>query len=122
MEVKASSTEFEIDEVPLEKMYFGKEDEFIVEFDDVTEKRISLEFGSHQAIKITTIDCFDVNSLLINGRLERRVLEVIDSEWVKELKKELWSHDHTATFMDKAHHYVLPLGDNIVEIIAWGMK
>src|SRR4051794_36076125 len=86
------------------------------EFDDSHEVRRRIVFAPCQAIKITTIDCFDMRSILMNGTLERYILELEDSQWIKELEGELHSNDHSATFMDRAHHFVLPFHDDILEV------
>lgn len=104
---------------PQERLIYDGRD-LIVQFDDVKEHRVRLRFSPCQAIKVTTIDCFDVRSLFVNGKLERSVLEQRDSQWITTLKEELYQNDHQASFMQQAHHYILPFQDNIVEVIAWG--
>lgn len=117
-QVQVASVQFEIHQTPLERLtYEGAH--LRVEFDDVKGRRVRLTFSPWQALKVTTIDCFDVRALLIDGRLSRRLLELTNSQWVAALKEELHQHDHQATFLDQAHHFVLPFQDNIVEVVAW---
>lgn len=117
MNISIVSTEVEIHETALEKITYHR-GVLLVEFDNVHEQRVQLRFSPFQAARITTIDCFDVPSLLINDRLPRYLLEVVDSPWIEVLKEELRRNDRSATFMNKARHFILPLGDNIVEVIA----
>lgn len=113
--------QFEIHPTPLEKLTYEGSD-IVIEFDDVSEDRIRLIFSPWQAIRVTTIDCFDVHVLLFDGRLHRRLLEWRDSEWLMALREELQRHDREATFLDHASHFVLPFQDNIVEVIAVGYE
>jgi len=116
-QVRIVSKLFEIHQTPLERlMYEGPN--LVVEFDDVEGHRIHLKFSPWQALKVTTIDCFDVTSILIEGKFTRHILECTDSAWITELKAELHLHDHSAVFLDETHHYILPFQDNIVEIVA----
>lgn len=97
-----------------------------IEFDDVDGKRYKAVFSPYQAIKVTTedcVDCMDVERFLkseslSSGRYQRHILEVENSEWVKQLKKNLKENDDGATFMDSARHFILDLRDDLVEIIA----
>ena len=91
----------------------------VLEFDDADERRIRLVFPGWQAIRITTVDCFRVNSLFIDGRLVRSLLEVHDSPWLRELSAELSRTDYSATFMDKSRHFIVFLGDNVLEVAAY---
>jgi hypothetical protein len=113
-----ANQELEIHETPLERLVYDGS-ELVVEFDDIHERRVALRFAPCQAVKVTTIDCFSVPTLFVNGRLRRHVLEVVASPWIIALKEELSSHDHHATFLNSAHHFILPFGDNILEVVAW---
>ncbi len=113
----AISNQIEINETPLERLSYEGAD-LIVEFDKQDNERVRLTFSPWQALRVTTIDCYDVRSLLIEGRLHRRVLEFMDSEWISALKGELHYHDYLATFLNDAHHFVLLFQDNVVEIVA----
>jgi hypothetical protein len=112
------SRQFEIHQSPLERLVY-EGPSLVVEFDDVEGHRIHLEFSPWQALKVTTIDYFDVEPILIDGQFTRHMLECTDSAWVTKLKAELHLHDHSADFLDQAHHYILPFQDNIVEVVAW---
>jgi hypothetical protein len=116
--IRVVDTNTTIHETPLEELVFNGRD-LVVEFDDNDERRIQLTFSTCQAIKVTTIDCFDVRTLLIDGSLKRHLLEVTNSVWIATLKEELFHHDHSATFLERARHFVLPFQDNIVEVVAW---
>ena len=92
----------------------------LVEVDDVDENRIRLVFQPYQAVRITTTDCFDVP----DGppMIAQTVLEVIDSPWIEELAATLKRVDHTATFMTKARHFIVPAQDDFVEVVAWDVS
>ena len=101
-----------------------KDNKFLIYFDDISEKRWILSFNVIQAIQITTIDCFDIEPFIIkesisNGIYHRHILEIEESDKIKELKGKLKQHDEKASFMEKSHHYLLILDDDILEIIAW---
>ena len=49
-------------------------------------------------------------------------MEVKNSSWIYELTKTLKMHDHDAQFMDQARHFLLPLQDDFLEIIAWTVR
>lgn len=84
----------------------------IVLFDDVDEQRWKLKFSPYQGIKVTTGDCVKCDFPGWSKMVERE-----NSLWVEELKNNLT--DRTATFMDKAHHYILPFQNIVLEIVAW---
>ena len=91
--------------------------ELIVEADDRNERRFRLVFSPFQGIKIITIDCYKVPEAL--APLSGHVMEISNSEWMDELRRVLSRKDETATFMDKARHFMVPLGDAVLEVVAW---
>ena len=111
-----------INNVPLEKISV-EQNAVTIDFDDIYERRYKIQFIPYQAIKITTADCFSKDILLTSetlesGRYQRYILEIEDSQWIDQLKKTLKAVDKNAIFMEKARHFVLDLGDEIVEIVA----
>ena len=104
--------------VPNESIRIEKP-EVIIDFDDINEQRFRLLFSPYQAIKITTIDCFD--NPLIMGVMHKVVMEVVNSDWIRELKNTINKIDSTADFMDKARHFIIPFYDDVLEIAAWDM-
>lgn len=125
MKTKIVDNELLIHTVPLAEVHVGQTD-VIVEFDDIYEKRHTAVFAPLQAVRITTHDCFDIGILvervdLPKNPYKRYILEVIDSPWIELLTRELKERDADATFMEKAHHYILDL-DNVVEVVAWSIK
>lgn len=106
-------------------MHVGQTD-VRVEFDNIYEKRHTVVFAPLQAVRITTTDCFDISILvervdLPKNPYKRYILEVIDSPRIESLKRELKKRDENATFMEKAHYYILDL-DNVVEIVVWSIE
>ena len=134
MKTKIIYKDFQIHTVPMERLIYDNDnvnDRYIL-LDDANEKRWKLKIKVFQALKITTIDCvcFELGDIdeecFVPSEsfplFKRHILEVIDSEWIKELKKSLSKNDPNADFMDKARHFVLPLYDNHIEIIAWDIE
>ena len=50
------------------------------------------------------------------------MLEVIHSDWISSLKETLKLIDESADFLSKSHHYIIDCGDNIYEVVAWGVE
>jgi len=126
MTTKIIDKSFIINNVPLDEMRITS-NSLIINFDDINEKRCEIIFKPYQALKVTTADCFDKDILLINGNLEtgryqQHILEVENSEWIEELKNILLETDPNANFLEKARHFILDMGDNIIEIIATNIK
>ena len=94
-----------------------KESCVVVEADDEAEKRIELLFQPYQALRVTTADCF----VLPKGVsiVPQTVVEVVGSEWIAALKVNLRQVDETAKFMEKARHFIVPLQDDFLEVVAW---
>jgi len=94
-----------------------EEGSVIVEADDEQEQRIQIIMGPYQAMRMTTADCF----ILPPGTniIPKTVYEVSESEWISDLKRVLSVTDETATFLNKAHHYLFPLQDDFLEVVAW---
>lgn len=91
----------------------------IVEVDDEHEQRIQFVLGPYQAMRMTTADCFRLPpGVSIKPQV---VYEIADSEWIADLKRGLSVVDETATFLSKSHHYLLPLQDDFLEVVAWGI-
>ncbi len=119
METKLVNKEIEIHSTPLEVLHIrdmGVE----VEFDDIHEERWRFIFRPYQALKITTIDCFNTTPLLFDGKRPAHLIEVINSQWLTILKAELFKKDQKSDFLDKAKHYIFPFQDSIIEVVAWG--
>ncbi|MGH2351656.1 MAG: hypothetical protein ACRDI2_10055 [Chloroflexota bacterium] len=91
-----------------------------VDLDDEEEQRLRLTFGPFQAVRVTTADCFLAPRGLRSVR--QRVVEVVDSPWVEELRAAQRQIDHTATFMDRARHFLIPAPDGVIEVVAWGVQ
>jgi len=122
--IKVIMKEFEIHTTPLEELVMC-DYKIIVELDDINEKRHKILFKPFQAVKITTVDCtkspdyFNEYSFR-NGRYQRYILVIEDSDWIEQLKKDFT--DKRAKFLNEAIHYVLPLQDNIIEIVAHNIE
>lgn len=112
--------DFEINTTPLEKLVLDVYT-IDIELDDVNEKRFNIKVKPYQAMKIVTIDCVSSKDYFNeycfrDGRYHRHILEIEDSEWIKQLKQGLT--DKSATFLDDTKHFALPLQDIVIEFIA----
>jgi hypothetical protein len=92
----------------------------VVELDDCQEQRIRLIFEPYQAARMITADCFDFSEEV--ELIAQTVMEVKDSPWIEELRGVLEINDSGASFLDKSRHFLLPLQDDFLEIVAWGVK
>jgi hypothetical protein len=120
MKLRVATYDFEVHTTPLEKFSFTEAGDFLVEFDDVKEKRVRVKFeGGGVALRITLTDCFDPGMLKVNGRFPRRLLEVVDSPWIRELAENFRQSNPYDDLMTRVCHFILPLGDNVVEVAAW---
>ncbi len=92
----------------------------IIEADDIEEKRVRFIFQPYQAMRVITSDCFKPpNGLQIIPRI---ISEVINSSWINELKCISHKTDHTAEFMNKSRHFIFPMQDEFVEVVAWNIQ
>jgi len=112
--------EFEIHGTPLEKICI-EECKVTIELDDINEERYIVTFIPYQAIKITTFDCMPIDyyfsdQCIKEGRYHCYILEMTDSPWIKQLKTDLI--DENANFLNKSKHFLIPLRQDIIEIVA----
>lgn len=120
MKTIVTNKEFEINVTPLEKITADAYS-IDVELDDIHEERYSVSIEPFQAMKIVTIDCVSSKEYyneycFRDGLYHRHILEVEESNWIAQLKKDLV--DESATFLDNVKHFVLPLQDIVVEFVA----
>jgi len=116
--------DFEMHITPLETLVM-RGSSIIVELDDINEKRHKIVFKPFQAVRITTIDCvkgveYSNEYSFRDGIYHRHILMIDDSEWIRILKQDLT--DSRATFLNKAKHYVQPLQDCFIEVVASDLR
>jgi hypothetical protein len=92
----------------------------IVELDDEDELRFRITFEPYQAMRMTTADCFSLPDDI--SIIPQTVMEVLDSRWIHELREVLTITDQDAGFIEKSRHFLLPLQDNFLEIVAWDFR
>jgi hypothetical protein len=87
---------------------------------DVDEREITLRFRPYQALRVTTVDCFDEP----DGVPHRpsQIYWSRTSTWIDELTAALATVDFTADFMERAVHFIVPAGDDVIEVVAWRME
>lgn len=121
MAIKIYNEQVKIHETPLEKIYFDGS-QLNIEFDDEDEKRWCAVFSQNQGFKVTTIDCFEVSSILIGGRKPQFILVEQTSKWIDSLNVVLNKTDYTANFLLNSKHFIFPFQDNIVEVISSNIR
>ena len=119
--LKKANDSLIIHETPLAEIRSGPHS-LIVELDDVNEQRKKICFHPYQAVKITTKDCVNLSSIitpetLLDGKYCRCLWECVNSRWISSLKRQL--ADSSDNFLKKSKHYILDLGDNLLEVVAW---
>ena len=134
MKTKVVYPELIIHTTPLERVeYHAVEEYTYIYLDDVNEKRWRLKVYVNVAIKIVAFDCTSWNDLRdspsecfengdrsFDSKFERHILEVIDSEWIKELTETtLKTIDPALDSLENARHFILPLYDTVIEFVAW---
>ena len=92
----------------------------VVEVDDADDQRLRLAFSPLQAVRIRTADLY----VKPDGATFHadRLVEVTGSTWLEELSADLRQVDHTATFMQRARHFLVPAGDLVIEVVAWAVE
>lgn len=89
-----------------------------VEVDGADERALRFSFDVYQAARVRSIDLF----VPPDGEFKPfRVVEVLRSPWIEELRANLAQVDHTADFLDRSRHWLLHCGDDVVEVVAWEM-
>ncbi|MDE6241082.1 MAG: hypothetical protein K2M08_01530 [Anaeroplasmataceae bacterium] len=115
--------EITIHTTPLEQIRF-ENDKLYVSFDDITLKRVHIEFSNILCFKSTYEDVWNVDLLCEkcfyndndnHTRYRRSVYEIKDSIWMHELKKQ--GEDTFQEDISMYHHFVLILGDRILEVV-----
>lgn len=91
----------------------------IADVDNEREERFRVVLEPYQAMRMISADCFDLPDGV--ALLPNTIMEVLNSEWIAELRKILSRVDETATFMEKARHFILPLQDDFLEVVAWNI-
>jgi hypothetical protein len=91
-----------------------------VEGDTPEEVRVRFVCEPYQAVRMVTIDCAPMpEGLVLRGG---EIIEVRNSAWVAALRDVLQRVDHTATFLDRARHFIFPLQDDLLEVVAWDVR
>jgi len=107
-----------LNSTPLARVEIGSA-KVVVEADDIDERRWRFVFSPFQAVRVVTADCFETpGGLMLDPHT---VVEVVDSPWIAELRASLVRIDQGASFMDRAHHYLLPAQDDFIEVVAWSV-
>lgn len=89
-------------------------DSVIVETDGVRGNRYRFTFPPYYGAKVTSANCRD--SWLVPLEDPTVIFEIKNSRWIDQLIG--YPDDRPDGFMDRARHFVLPLGDRFVEVVA----
>jgi hypothetical protein len=84
------------------------------------ERALKLSFSPYQAVRITTIDCVSSSEGLM--AIPGTVVQLYESQWIKELKVSLFQVDITADFLKKSRHFLIMTENDLIEIIAWNCE
>jgi len=114
--------DFEIHTTPLEKISIDTNSIEIM-LDDIYEQRYKISARPYQAVKIVTIDCVSsadyYNEFCFrDGRYHRHILQIENSDLINELKE----NGTSLPFLNDAKHFVLPMQEIIIEIVAAELK
>lgn len=121
MKIQALEPSILVHDVPFEKIICDSKNgnKLLIEFDDENEKRYRIDFITHIVLKVVRDDCFD-SGFLSSVTNDGMMYELLDSEWIYQLKKDYYNRRKHEHLMDGTHHYLIILGDYYVEIIARG--
>ena len=127
----------QIHNIPMETVIFdesGKYESCIL-LDDVNEKRWKIKIKFFRAIKIMTNDSACLNffkggdfgdDCFIDSEGHPSflsfIMEVEDSEWIREIKSKRTIDSPNDSYMNKIRHFLIPCYDNIIEIIAGNIE
>lgn len=133
MKTKAIFRDFQIHNVPFEKLIINysnwvSDKEPIglsVSLDDVNGKRWQLNFKNYAAMKATLVDYIDCSAdddfdeyCYRDDYFHRHILEVVDSEWIKETKQACMRNMKNVDDIENLKHFILPLYEQYLEILA----
>ena len=120
--IKIADGNLVLHNVPLPEIRYA-DSTLTLELDDEHFRRKTVVFSPIQGIKLTTSDCADIPTAeksFSSGRYKRYVLEDTDSAWVKELRNGII--DKNDDFTKKTRHFIIDIGDELLEIAAWNME
>ncbi|WP_094229257.1 hypothetical protein [Methanolobus psychrotolerans] len=123
MEIQVLEPDITVHDVPFEKIVCDNKDgnKLFIEFDDENEIRYKIEFVTYVALKVTIDDCFD-SSFLSSLSTDGMMYEILNSDWLSQLKDDYYNRRKYEHLMEGTHHYIMILGDFYVEIVARGYK
>lgn len=95
----------------------------VIDTEDIKSNRILIKFIYFHDIKITKINRdnskkYTCEECFYNGKYHRHILEVLDSDWVKEVKLENPNKKRCRNL----RHYILFADKSIIEILSQGIK
>ena len=120
--IKIADGNLVLHNVPLPEIRYA-DSTLTLELDDEHFRRKTVVFSPIQGIKLTANDCADIpmtEKSFSEGRYKRYVLEDTDSAWVKELRNGII--DKNDDFTKKTRHFIIDIGDELLEIAAWNME
>ena len=78
---------------------------------------LTLRFRPYQAVRLTTVDCYRRPEGMPHR--PERVYWAAASPWMDDLRQRLAELDPHADFMERAVHFLVPAGDDVLEVVAW---
>lgn len=117
MSVKIVTTEFKIHSTPLEQLIL-KSGQLIAEFDDIHEQRVRLIFKGIRGLRVMDDDCItDYSLVMVGDTAPRHLLEMEPSAWKEDYVSRI-AIKHIILRVEAFRHFILPLRDYVVEILA----
>ena len=118
--LKPATKEVTIHETPLERFYFDGRGNFLVELDDVKERRLRITFLSAISVEVILEDCINLTGKGVPIGLERYILVKEESERIAHMATSYEKRNPGDSLMKRVRHYVMLAGDHWVEVIALG--
>ena len=87
---------------------------------DIGGHELVLTFQPYQAARVVTVDCYRAPEGL--GHRPRSIYWSRSSAWLNELRGRLTELDPGADFLDRAIHFLVPAGDDVLEVVAWRVE
>ena len=119
--IRISNDNFIISEVPHESFY-SKENDFILEVEDVNCVKYEITFYKYSVLKIVFEDVVDLSKFFSNDMQHdfclNYIFEIENSSLIAQCKKRAFKNSTSFGNRIQYHHYVLFVGDDVFEIVA----
>lgn len=120
MNILIYKKEYEFHTTPMENIVLNPYS-IEIDIDNIEEERYRILIKPYIAFKVVTIDCASSRDYFHeycyrDGRFHRHILEIENSPWIEQLGKNIAYHN--SHILRDVKHFVLPLQDIVIEVIA----